>query len=156
MQGTGINSNYFDLESGEEYWVSGIKKDMTDRHWAGGGTIMIEKRILSDYLNLVGIKELPGSGYELTEVQTEKPIEKIYELENKIVKPDKFDPGLRYKAPGELTIEELKFVISISPPNVRLISKDRTGYWQDGTIFVVQHSAKIEKSVLQWKIRFDL
>ena len=87
LNGMGINGNYFDLESGDEYWISGVKKNMSDRHKFGGGTIMIEKRILSDYLNLIDRKELPKSGFELTEVQIEKPIERIYELENEQVEP---------------------------------------------------------------------
>ena len=58
---------------------------MSDRHKFGGGKIFVEKRILNDYLKLIGISELPKSDYELTEVETEKPVERINELENEKV-----------------------------------------------------------------------
>ena len=34
--------NYFDAETGDEYWISGVKKAGTNRHWAGGGDIQID------------------------------------------------------------------------------------------------------------------
>ncbi|WP_198669823.1 hypothetical protein [Cognataquiflexum aquatile] len=83
MNGKGINGNYFDLESGDEYWISGIKKDMSDRHKFGGGKILVEKRILNDYLKIINKSELSISDYEITEVETENPIERINELENR-------------------------------------------------------------------------
>jgi len=36
--------NYYDLENRESYWISGVKKNGEDRHWAGGGKIKIEKK----------------------------------------------------------------------------------------------------------------
>ena len=106
-----ISGNYVDIESGEEYWISGVKKDMKDRHWAGGGKIMIEKSILPEYLNLIRKKSLPKSGYELVEVIAGSPVERIYELENKPAEPEEFDANLHFKQPNELTIDELKYVI---------------------------------------------
>ena len=41
LNGMGISGNYFDLESGDEYWISGVKKDMSDRQKFGGGKIYI-------------------------------------------------------------------------------------------------------------------
>ena len=72
-----VRGNFYEIESGDEYWISGVKKDMTDRHKFGGGKIFVEKRILSDYLQTIGRTELPKTGYELTEVDTEKPIEAL-------------------------------------------------------------------------------
>ncbi|HET8963513.1 MAG TPA: hypothetical protein VFM99_06435 [Chitinophagales bacterium] len=112
LNGMGISGNYFDLESGDEYWISGVKKDMTDRHKFGGGKIFVEKRILSDYLQIVGKSELPKADYELTEVETEKPIERINELENEKAQPNEFDSDLHFKNPNELTNEEIEFVIA--------------------------------------------
>jgi len=37
--------NYRDVETGEAYWISGVKTDGTDRHWAGHGKIFIEKAL---------------------------------------------------------------------------------------------------------------
>lgn len=32
LRGRGISGNYEELETGEEYWISGCKKDGSDRH----------------------------------------------------------------------------------------------------------------------------
>ena len=34
LKGSGFIANYFDIETGEEYWISGVKKNNQDRHWA--------------------------------------------------------------------------------------------------------------------------
>jgi hypothetical protein len=34
--------NYFDRETGESFWVSSVKKNGRDRHWAGSGKVMVE------------------------------------------------------------------------------------------------------------------
>lgn len=33
----GSYSNYIDIENGDEYWISGLKKGESNRHWAGHG-----------------------------------------------------------------------------------------------------------------------
>jgi hypothetical protein len=111
LNGMGISGNYFDLENGDEYWISGVKKDMSDRHKFGGGKIFVEKRTLNDYLKIIGKSELPKSDYELTEVETEKPIERVNELENEKIQPTEFDSALHFKQPNELTIKEIEFLI---------------------------------------------
>ena len=112
LNGMGINGNYFEIESGDEYWISGVKKDMTDRHKFGGGKIFVEKRISSDYLKIVGKSELPQSDYELIEVETEKPIERINELENEKYETVKFGADLHFREPNELSNAEIEFVIA--------------------------------------------
>ena len=111
LSGMGISGNYFNLENGDEYWISGVKKDMSDRHKFGGGKIFVEKRTLNDYLKIIGKSELPKSDYELTEVETEKPIERVNELENVKTQPTEFDSALHFKQPNELTIKEIEFLI---------------------------------------------
>ena len=32
LKGAGVSGNYVDLETGDEYWISGCKRDGTDRH----------------------------------------------------------------------------------------------------------------------------
>ena len=61
----GVSGNYIDVETGEEYWISGVKKDGNDRHWAGSGKIMVDKSILSDYLRIIDQSNLPKSRYEI-------------------------------------------------------------------------------------------
>ncbi len=50
----GVYGNHVDLESGDEYWVSNVKKDGSDRHWAGSGKIAIEESAVPEYLTIVG------------------------------------------------------------------------------------------------------
>ena len=59
LKGSGIGANYFDIESGEEYWISGIKKNNQDRHWAGGGDILIDESAINHYLKETGFASLP-------------------------------------------------------------------------------------------------
>lgn len=68
----GISGNYIDIETGEEYWISGVKKDGGDRHWAGSGKIMIDNSILSEYLELIEKTSLPKSRYEIVDLKDEK------------------------------------------------------------------------------------
>ncbi len=59
-KGGGLSSsNYYDLETGEAYWLSGVKKDGSDRHWAGSGPILIEPSAVAEYLRITGVHELP-------------------------------------------------------------------------------------------------
>jgi hypothetical protein len=71
-----------DLESGETYWVSGIKKNGKDRHWAGNGKIMIDREIVTDYLKLSGLENLDLKKYELVTIkETDK--QKFIDIENR-------------------------------------------------------------------------
>ena len=47
--GSGISGNYIDIETRDEYWIPGPKKDGTDRHWAGGGTVYVDKDVADEY-----------------------------------------------------------------------------------------------------------
>ncbi|AFM02748.1 hypothetical protein Fleli_0265 [Bernardetia litoralis DSM 6794] len=77
----GIAGNYYDIESRDEYWVSGIKKNGTDRHWAGGGKVMIDRNVVDLYLSLVDFNLLDKNRFELVDIlPTDK--QKFAELEN--------------------------------------------------------------------------
>src|SRR5215218_8972058 len=47
--GQGVQGNYRDVETREEYWVSGPKRDGTDRHSAGGGIVKIDEDVAEEY-----------------------------------------------------------------------------------------------------------
>ncbi len=111
LGGSGIAGNYFDVETGDEYWISNPKKNRTDRHRFGGGTIAVEKRILPEYLKIIGSTELPKNKYELVDVVVAVPKERITALENERLDPIEFDERLHFKKPNELTIDELNFLI---------------------------------------------
>ena len=73
--------NHYDIETGEEYWVSGIKKNGTDRHWAGGGKIWIDENVVDEYLSQVNFNSLDKNRFELTQIlPTDK--QKFTEMEN--------------------------------------------------------------------------
>lgn len=77
----GIAGNYYDIENGDEYWISGIKKNGTDRHWAGGGKIMIDRNVVDLYLSNVNFDGLDKNRFELTDIKpTDK--QKFAEIEN--------------------------------------------------------------------------
>lgn len=46
------------METGESFWVSGVKKNGEDRHWAGSGKVLVEAAALADYLKAIGAKTL--------------------------------------------------------------------------------------------------
>ena len=88
LNGNGISGNYYEIESGDEYWISGVKKNQKDRHKFGGGKIFVEKRILNEYLKIVNLQNLNPKLYEINEVDEEIPISKINELENQLFLDD--------------------------------------------------------------------
>lgn len=80
----GSNSNHYDIETGDEYWVSGVKKNGQDRHWSGNGKIMIDKDSIADYLSFLNSKELNEAKYQIIESKkTDK--ERIRKIENIIL-----------------------------------------------------------------------
>lgn len=79
---TGNYSNYIDIESGEEYWISGLKKNESNRHWARHGKIMIDRRAVNEYLAIIGEKELPSNLFKIIDIEDIFPIERINKLLN--------------------------------------------------------------------------
>ena len=70
-----------DIESREIYWISGIKKDGQDRHWAGSGKIMIDKEVVNEYLEIIGSSCLDLKKFELVYVEkTDK--QRFADIEN--------------------------------------------------------------------------
>jgi hypothetical protein len=51
----GISGNYYDIDTEEEYWISGVKSIGTNRHWAGRGNnkIIVDKEALEEFLLIV-------------------------------------------------------------------------------------------------------
>lgn len=55
-----IKGNFFDVSTGEEYWVSGPKKRGGDAHWAEKVTVSIDEAVAEEYWTRIrGF--LPGS-----------------------------------------------------------------------------------------------
>jgi len=77
----GINGNHFDIETGEEYWVSGVKKNGQDRHQFGGGKIMIDINCIEGYLRLVDFNTIDEKKFTKIEfLKTDKS--RFNEIEN--------------------------------------------------------------------------
>jgi hypothetical protein len=76
------HGDYSDIETGEGYWISRIKRNGQDRHWAGHGKIMIDRKAVNEYLNYRELTELKESQFTIVDiVETRQPID-FYEIEN--------------------------------------------------------------------------
>ena len=82
FKGGRIGGVHSEILTGDHYWISGVKKDTTDRHWAGSGRIVVDKAILTEYLALIDLKELPKSKYEILELDSLIPKELVNKIEN--------------------------------------------------------------------------
>lgn len=112
LNGNGISGNYYEIESGDEYWISGVKKNQNDRHLSGGGKIHIEKRALSEYLQIINQTNLKEKDYDIIEVEEEIPTTRINEIENqKYQSKSGIDENKRLLKPTEMTNEELEYFI---------------------------------------------
>ena len=81
LKGSGISGNYYDILTDEEFWVSGVKKNGFDRHWAGSGVIQIDQKIVDDYLQLRGYSKLDSKKYQIVSVQ-ETDVQYFNSIEN--------------------------------------------------------------------------
>ena len=48
-KGGGIAGNHFDENTGEEYWISGIKKRGSNTHYAESTSVLIDEDALEEY-----------------------------------------------------------------------------------------------------------
>jgi len=79
----GASGNYVDLKTGEVFWISGVKRNSEDRHWAGSGKVLIEAAAAEEYLAIAGLAELDKSRFEVTyDIQETHPAEFVA-LENR-------------------------------------------------------------------------
>lgn len=49
LKGSGFKSNYFDVDSGDEYWISGPRKDRSDRLYSGSKDVQIDDDVREEY-----------------------------------------------------------------------------------------------------------
>jgi len=52
IKGGGIAGNYFDEETGEEYWVSGVKKEGSNVHWAESANVIVDQDAKEEYKSI--------------------------------------------------------------------------------------------------------
>ena len=48
-KGQGIRGNYRDVETGEEYWVSGVKTRGSNTHWAESVRVVVDEDAREEY-----------------------------------------------------------------------------------------------------------
>lgn len=49
LKGAGYKSNYFDVETGDEYWISGPRKDGVDRLYGEPTPVVIDDDVREEY-----------------------------------------------------------------------------------------------------------
>lgn len=81
-QRRGAGGNYVDMESGESFWVSGVKKNGEDRHWAGSGKVLVEAAAVSEYLQTIKAGKLDSSRCEVTNSIRQTDIKRLSRLAN--------------------------------------------------------------------------
>ncbi len=86
-------SNYYNIETDDQYWVSGVKRDAQDRHKSGSGEIMIDEGSVDAYLEFIDQQELDLKKYRVVQFQ---PADKsrIMEIENRVLN-DEDDEHIR-------------------------------------------------------------
>ena len=83
IQGGGIAGNYYEVETGNEYWVSGVKKTGTNRHWAGAGKIQLDVNAVDEFLQHIGQSEVDSKQYEICSNIMATDPKDFVEIENK-------------------------------------------------------------------------
>ena len=64
LKGTGFKSNYYDVDSGDDYWISGPRKDGADRLYGERAPIEIDEDVREEYWR--DIRSLPERVNEKT------------------------------------------------------------------------------------------
>jgi hypothetical protein len=84
-RGHGAGGNYVDLKTGELFWISGVKRNLQDRHWAGSGQVLIEAAAVEEYLAVVGRTELDKTRFVVTHEIRETDPADFVEIENRLL-----------------------------------------------------------------------
>jgi hypothetical protein len=53
LKGAGFKSNYYEVETGDEYWISGPRKDQNDRLYGGNRGVEIDEDVKDEYLSYI-------------------------------------------------------------------------------------------------------
>ena len=85
--------NYIDMETGDSFWVSGVKKNGQDRHWAGSGKVLIEALAVREYLQTIKAKALDKSRCVVTDSIRPTDVERLSILANSSGKGWPEDPA---------------------------------------------------------------
>jgi hypothetical protein len=53
LKGSGFKANYFEVESGKHYWISGPRKDQNDRLYGGNKGVEIDSDVYEEYIQYI-------------------------------------------------------------------------------------------------------
>ena len=76
------SGNHYDLETGDSYWVSGVKRTGSNRHWAGSGQIRVEASAVEALLEIMGKTELDRSRFRVVDDLAPTDPSQFVEVEN--------------------------------------------------------------------------
>lgn len=109
--GRGSAGNHYDIDSGEGFWISRVKKNGMDRHKFGKGIIEIDESIITEYLKIIGETELQKNKFKIVNLNNVPAKEKATEILNE--KYDEyFDSSIRFKKkPSDLNEFELENLV---------------------------------------------
>jgi hypothetical protein len=93
-------SRHMDVETREYYWASGVKKDGRDRHWAGGGKVLIEKSAVPSYLRLIASTELDASRFNVIDDLPATDVTKFHAIANQPVTAEAYEADVRSASPA--------------------------------------------------------
>ena len=54
LKGSGFKSNYFEVETGDHFWIFGPKKDRNDRLYGGQSGVEIDEDVREEYFRMIG------------------------------------------------------------------------------------------------------
>ena len=75
--------NHIDVATGDEYWISNVKKNGADRHWSGSGVVKIERAAVEEYLNSVTATAVDALKHEITDDIVATDVDAQHRKENK-------------------------------------------------------------------------
>ena len=52
LKGSGFKANYYDVDTNEEYWISGPRKDQNDRLYGGKLDVEVDEDVKEEYKKL--------------------------------------------------------------------------------------------------------
>jgi len=53
LKGSGFKANYFDVDTGDHFWISGPRKDQNDRLYGGFRDVEIDDDVQDEYAELI-------------------------------------------------------------------------------------------------------
>jgi len=53
LKGSGYKANYFEVDSGDHYWISGPRKDRNDRLYGGNRGVEVDDDAYEEYMAII-------------------------------------------------------------------------------------------------------